>query len=165
MAFSGSNLELIDFFIDKTNSGTKIGTPKENQLLLVEAKGYRNILTAYMKAIASVKKDGYVVIIIHLESTHPIQALMNFVTLRYRLLQAKRIIKRSGATTAGLFGISPNLASPTIIFPLGGVAAQYAERNLLPRSAKFSAFLLKALSWWAGCDVSVGTLLAAGRKS
>jgi hypothetical protein len=155
-----SNIELANFFLD---TGPIPGS-NNTRLLLIDTVGYRKILAHCRNAVVDMDQGGYLAIAIHLDGMNPVRKLMNFISLRYRLFQAKHALMISGVACAGVFGISPDLLSPTIIFPLGGIAAQYAEINLLPRSTKMPGIFRRMLSWWAGCDISAGAVLVTGRK-
>jgi hypothetical protein len=75
------------------------------------------------------------------------------------------LLTRCGADLSGRYGAFPDVGSPTILYQLGGPAAAYAEARLLPAAAPGPAsLLLAALSRWAGCDTSLGSVIVIGRK-
>jgi len=159
-------VELVDFFVAEPQKGQtqETKTRSKPRLVVIDGKArHRVIVSRCIKALARIPADGYVAVVIDLGEAGYLQRLANFLSLRFHLLRAERALARCGAVRTEVFGVSPDLASPTIICPLAGAAARYAQNNLLP-AGRFIP-LRSALAWWARCDVSLGAVLVIGRKS
>ena len=91
--------------------------------------------------------------------------MVKTLRLPNEVTQVERALVQSGAEPVGRYGVAPDLATPTVVYQLGGSAARYAEKQLLliPRSRPAAA-VCKILRFWAGCDPSLGAILVVGRK-
>jgi len=160
-------MELVDFFIGEFQEGLtpEAMTSPSPRLVMIDGKARRGVIVERCKeAFATIPFGGYLAVVIQLETLSHLRRLASFLTLRFHLLQVKHALAHCGVIQIELYGVSPNLQSPTIIYPLASAAARYAQANLLPASLSPCAILRKALAWWAGCDVSLGAVLVIGRK-
>jgi hypothetical protein len=161
------SLELVDFFVGPLDQRPAAApqTAEVHRLIIVEDAARHGTFLRWCKdAFAATASGGYIAVLIPLDDRGRIRRLTSFVMLPLRITRAMRAMRNSGATAAGLFGITPDLRSPTIISPLRGPAARYAQTNLLPMSASPLAVFREILARWAGCPVSVGAVLLVGRK-
>ncbi len=108
---------------------------------------------------------SYLALEIRLPERGPVRRLWGFLTLPSRIRAAEARLRRCGAVAAGCYGATPDFRAPTVLYRLGGAAAAYTERRLLPGGGPWPlAWLRRALARWAGCDASVGSILVIGRK-
>lgn len=158
-----ASVELTDFFV---GGGPYGRTPSQQRcFVIVEERGRSGtVLSRCRAAIATVASGGYVAVVVRLDRLGALSRLVDFLMLPFRLARVSRAIADSGASPAGLFGIVPNVGQPTIVFPLRGAAAIYAQSKLLSIPSRPRAVGCRILAWWAGCDVSIGALLVVGRR-
>ena len=149
---------LEDFFVAAPPGGID-GRP----FLAVEG---RPLAAKCWEGLASLPTGGYLAVALRLDAPGRLRHLADLLTLPVRVAGAASVLARCGAVPVGRYGVSPDLGSPTVVYPLNGPASRYAERHLLPGGRRRWPFVIlrKVLSWWTGCDVSLGGVLVIGRK-
>jgi hypothetical protein len=161
-------LDIVNFFVDQpdVNRGAESQGAKGKAFSLVQNTGAYSTLSVHCRDAANrTASGGYVAVSIRLDGGSTVLKLLKFFMLPFRLTRVKRILGASGVTANGLFCITPTLDDPTFIFPLTGSARTYAQCKLLPKAHHGALCILrKGLSWWAGCDVSIGAILMIGSK-
>lgn len=115
-------------------------------------------------AFVAAESGAHLVVPVRLEAIGGLERLLSFLTAPLAAARAERALRRSGASDIARYGVSPDLTAPTFLYRLRGAAEGYARTNLLPAATGPLAPLRALVSWWAGCDVSVGGILVVGRK-
>jgi hypothetical protein len=157
-----NTLKIAEYFIDQSKAAD--GRIADARFVVVEKKGVNGCLIDCRNAVNSVAVGGYIALLIRFDGMSQLKKMLSFSLLPFRIMHLKRTLALCGASRPRVYGISPDIDSPTIIFPLKGAAAKYAEDKLLPKPPGAASVFRKALSCWAGCDVSIGAILAIGKK-
>lgn len=130
-----------------------------------EARTDGAILGDSASDIELLPSGGVLVVVLRLDQPGRLSRLAAMLALPIRLGAAERALGRAGAVPAGRYGLFPSLESPTLIYPLSGPAAVYAEHYLVPSVTSSPASIARAaLRRWTGCDASLGAVLVLGRK-
>lgn len=89
-----------------------------------------------------------------------------WLPLPFQLAAVTGAIIAEHGIVLGRYGVTPDLARPTVLYELRTPAQRYAQAFLLSRSRQnaFSRGIRKILSLWAGCDPAVGAVVLIGRK-
>lgn len=113
----------------------------------------------------SVSPDGYVAVIVRLESRLRLARVFRWLTTPWCLRSAERRIARAGARPIGRFGAWPDAARPTFVYPLAPAAAAYAEAHLLPAPTQAVRWFRRAARSLNLCHPSLGAVVVIGRVS
>jgi hypothetical protein len=117
------------------------------------------------EALVALPSGGALAIALPLEARGRLGRLGALLTLPHRIARAEKILSQCGATSVQRYGVTPDLRTPAVIFPLGTPAARYAEEHLVPGPRKWVlAVVRKVLTYCLGYDPSVGAVLVVGRK-
>jgi hypothetical protein len=130
-----------------------------------DIEGSDPLLGRCQEALASLSSDGYLSIAVELRNRGRLGRIIELLGLRARMARATESLTACGAVVVGLFGVTPDLGSPTVIYRLSSPAARYAEQHLLAGSQSLTVALVqKVLSLWTGRDSTLGAVLVIGRK-
>lgn len=86
--------------------------------------------------------------------------LRSWATLPMRVRACERALVKSGCRVTR-YAVDPSLESPNLVFELGSIAEEYALTHLLGHSGRWKV-LRRLLTWWLGCDPSVGGIVLIG---
>jgi hypothetical protein len=108
---------------------------------------------------------AHVAVVVPLDARGPAVRLIAWLASPWRMRCAERRLVRSGLTPIGRFGVWPDAAEPTFIYPLGSTAAKYAEAELLPEPSRAIRWLTRAGSTLGLCHLSLGAIVVVGRRA
>jgi hypothetical protein len=133
--------------------------------LIERATAGASIAVCCREALTTLAPGGYLAIALEMSHGTRFQRMIKTLRMPYHVADAERELARNGAEPAGRYGVAPDLATPAVVYQLGGAAARYAEEHLLltPRSRP-AAVVCAILRIWAGSDPSLGAILVVGRK-
>lgn len=145
--------------------GNVLASDQEVPIIVLPAPAFPIPFLArhYLTAVEIPAQALCVILITDLDRAHPIQKLRQLLTLRLKISSARSALRHVGCQSLKTFAVVPNFDNPYLLYALQRPSAAYARRNLVPARSRFPSAIRALLARLAGCDVSTGGIIIAGR--